>query len=369
MSTRLIITPIAILLAFGGCRKREYAPEQIYVAEEVFRMDAQVDGQVVELRAGANGYYCYSGVEQGPDGLYQYFGELKKFGCDACPESFFVGFFDPTLRAAGTPPAIDSTLSPGKKQYAPGLQKGTTLQFSGHLNKNAVGWKWDFGDGGSSDASSLQHTYYAPGRYDVCLEATSETGCNDMTCNTITILENGGVFAVSIEVSFLADRKVRFTAKTIGGTPDSYTWSFGDGTGSDAAQSEHEYPFEGSYPVTLVVHDAEGHVAGSKTTFVTRNDHSSCAALAVLTPVNKVASNLGKVSIRWTDAANEEFSSDMVVQPEESYFEILGVNDFDRNEQGQLTKQVTARINARLSNGKKDIWLKSDQAVIAVAYD
>jgi PKD repeat protein len=49
------------------------------------------------------------------------------------------------------------------------------------------GYSWDFGDGGTSTASSPLHTYAAPGSYTICLTATSSAGCINTQCLPVLI--------------------------------------------------------------------------------------------------------------------------------------------------------------------------------------
>lgn len=66
-----------------------------------------------------------------------------------------------------------------------------TVAFSDQtvLNGNsATGWEWNFGDGQTSDQQNPQHTYSAPGTYQVCLSVLTEFGCTQQFCDTVTVI-------------------------------------------------------------------------------------------------------------------------------------------------------------------------------------
>jgi hypothetical protein len=368
MKLRIFILLIIALLANSSCRKREYPPEQKLVQGEVFMMDALIDNVPVSLKAGSNSYYCYSSCKQATGGVYQFVSELRKYGCTSCEASFYMQINDRAPLPAGSAVTPDSVLRPGSFQYAPGSDYMNTFKFTPSFNKTATAWLWDFGDGTSSSLQSPAHNYSQAGKYKVCVKATGSAGCTDVACNDLTVFENGDVLFAGISAADLGQKKARFTAQVTGKEPLSITWHFGDGTQDTTRIAEHEYSWPGGYPVTLVVKDADGHIGESHYNYVTSGDASSCAVNFGMVKQSAVLSGLSKVKIRWTDNNGKVFVSDKVVQPATSSFEIISVSDFDRNEQGDRTKLLTMKINVLLSDGTRSIWMRSDNAVLAVAY-
>ena len=51
---------------------------------------------------------------------------------------------------------------------------------------DAIGWNWDFGDGGQSDQENPIHTYTAAGSYTASLTITNAEGCENTTTRKIT---------------------------------------------------------------------------------------------------------------------------------------------------------------------------------------
>jgi parallel beta-helix repeat protein len=126
-----------------------------------------------------------------------------------------------------------------------------------------VTWKWDFGDGSTSNEKSPTHEYAKNGDYTVSLTVTEVDGDS----NTAT---KPGYIKVQDTVptaDFSAD-------KTTGAEPltvvfaekctspydglASWEWDFGDGTTSDQQNPTHVYAREGSYTVKLTVTETDG---------------------------------------------------------------------------------------------------------------
>jgi PKD repeat protein len=367
MKTRSIFTA-AVIFALFSCEKRDYPPEQVFNDQEVFRVKAQVGSEEIDLRAGANSYYCYSSCEQGLDGVNRLTGELRKFNCNPCPESFYMHINDLRPRPASGPVPVDSVLKPGAVEIAPPGSHVNSFRFSGLFNMTPAAYYWDFGDGTTASDSSPLHEYKRPGRYKVCLRVVSASNCENTACNDVLVLSEGALFFSRISALTLSDRKARFTANVTGNGPFTYAWHFGDGSSASTGVADHEYKWPGGYPVKLIVKDAAGNTVEATYNYVTNGDPSSCAANFGVQHEGLVLKGLGKVKIAWTDKSNVVYSSDNINQPAESYFQIMSASEFDRNENGMATKLITARMNVLLSDGTRSFWLKSDEAVLAVGY-
>ena len=97
--------------------------------------------------------------------------------------------------------------------------------------------QWTFGDGTSAATFNGDHTYANAGTYTVCLTIHSEeTNCSDDYCTQITVGANtegcNAAFTVSGDVA--SGGTIHFTSQT-NNESLHHSWSFGNGTGSDAA--------------------------------------------------------------------------------------------------------------------------------------
>lgn len=63
---------------------------------------------------------------------------------------------------------------------------GGTVQFT-NASSGGTSYLWDFGDGQLSVLNNPSNTYASSGNYVVCLTATSANGCEDSTCQTLSV--------------------------------------------------------------------------------------------------------------------------------------------------------------------------------------
>lgn len=119
-------------------------------------------------------------------------------------------------------------------------------------------YQWNFGDGGTSTATSPTHTYTTPGTYTVRLIATSGSGCSDtlIRTNYIHVYNVVAGFVASDTFSNCPPLAVNFTSTTTGAS--SYAWSFGNNATSNLTNPSTLYTFPGVYPVKLVVKNTQG---------------------------------------------------------------------------------------------------------------
>jgi PKD repeat protein len=138
----------------------------------------------------------------------------------------------------------------------------TTVTFDNNsVTNGAAQFVWTFGDGNSSSLENPMHTYAAQGQYLVCLKVYTATNCFDEYCQTI-VVGNGGSNCEAkfvAQMSSISNLKFGFTNASVPNNPNSttYSWSFGDGSGSQLANPVHEYATAGRYIVCLTVSDAQ----------------------------------------------------------------------------------------------------------------
>lgn len=65
--------------------------------------------------------------------------------------------------------------------------KGTGIQ---NQSDYVVSYNWNFGDGTAGSGQTINHTYAAPGRYNVCLYLKTASGCETRICKNILIAGN-----------------------------------------------------------------------------------------------------------------------------------------------------------------------------------
>jgi PKD repeat protein len=116
----------------------------------------------------------------------------------------------------------------------------------GHISE----FRWNWGDGQTSDAPEAQHTYRDPGRYVITLEAVGPRG-SDRIQRTVTVLSPRQPFASfkAIPAKGRAPLEVRF--HNTSQNAQRYEWSFGDGASSSEENPVHVFDKPGTYAVRL----------------------------------------------------------------------------------------------------------------------
>lgn len=119
---------------------------------------------------------------------------------------------------------------------------------------------WDLGDGATSAANTVLHTYTDPGTYDVRLTVTSALGCT-----ADSLFEGLVTVYPTPHASFVPDTTVGCVGLEVGFTSTStpvgnyqYVWWFGDGASSDQNPAQHAYSNPGTYNIMLTVTSAAG---------------------------------------------------------------------------------------------------------------
>lgn len=122
-------------------------------------------------------------------------------------------------------------------------------------------YSWDFGDGNTSSDANPSHTYTTPGNYTVELTLGSQTNCQDVVTQNITIFP----FPTA---DFTADAVCQGTVTSFqdqstidlnyGDVINSWTWDFGDGNTGTGQNPTHTYMNEGIYDVTLTIGTTSG---------------------------------------------------------------------------------------------------------------
>lgn len=115
-------------------------------------------------------------------------------------------------------------------------------------------WFWTFGDGSTSTDEDPTHVYTSIGTFPVTLNVTTWGGCTNtsapgdysITVNPVPV----AAFLVNATVLNIPYETLVCDNNSIGA--NTYSWTFGDGTGSTVTNPSHVYTTLGSYPVTLV---------------------------------------------------------------------------------------------------------------------
>ena len=231
-----------------------------------------------------------------------------------------------------------------------------TVQFR-NLSTDAVSYKWDFGDGGTSTEANPTHTYTTAGSFHVTLVALNPSGCSDtLVKNDFVKIEKpaapANLFTQKGCVPFVYIPHLNIV------TPDSivsYQWNFGDGGTSNEKVPNHTYTVPGTYNVTLTVTTSTG-----------------CTETFNLASAVKVGT---KPKVDFTFNKTNVCASDMVQftdnsAPSDEWNWNFGDGTFSEEKSplhrfvniGQLTVTLTAYNNGCADSTKKQIQIKTPVA-------
>lgn len=149
---------------------------------------------------------------------------------------------------------------------------GEILRFDGSTSTSEVGitnYSWDYGDGTQADGPVVEKIYVTPGTFQVTLVVADKLGQRGSITHEINIIAQPPEQIPPTAVidgptdGFVAE-PVTFSAEssTSGSSPiNSFTWDFGDGTGSPASSNTSVttlYESSGTFTVTVIATDANG---------------------------------------------------------------------------------------------------------------
>jgi PKD repeat protein len=120
-----------------------------------------------------------------------------------------------------------------------------------------VTYDWDFGDTASGSGVVSTHTYAASGDYTVELTVTDDDSVSVATSTTITVVIDPNQPPVAAFTPACDGLVCTFdgSGSSDDGTIVSFAWNFGDGDTATGAIPANNFPFPGTYVVSLTVTD------------------------------------------------------------------------------------------------------------------
>ena len=155
-------------------------------------------------------------------------------------------------------PTVSIAVAPGLTTDV-GLMVSLGATVSGGAGGGSGGWQ--FGDGTTSQATSVEHAWATPGLYTVNYTYTDAVGqVAKATAIIVVHAPLTGTFSVvPLSSSPVVGTKFDFNATLVNGTPGySVAWSFDDGSIATGTTVTHAYGTPGTYQVKVSVLDAAG---------------------------------------------------------------------------------------------------------------
>ncbi len=285
------------------------------------------------------------------EGANTFYWTIDNHGCIAS-DDIIVSYYEM--------PGID--FSPSTIQGCPPL----SIDF---INSSIGGYpyKWDFGDGTTSNKTNPSHVYTLPGSYSVQLTGTGPDGIMVTKDTIITVSDQPlAEMDISPETVYISDNPEQDEPVyffTLTHNADSVIWDFGDGTFSSERNPIHLYQDTGTYDVNLQV--ITGHQCyDSKTRFnaVRVEKKGSLQCPNAFTP--HMEGSMGKVTTK-NDYSNDLFhcyGTGMLEYRLEIYnrlgillFETSDINiGWDGYFQGKLVEEgvYVYQVSGRYNNGE-----------------
>ncbi|WP_202333420.1 PKD domain-containing protein [Mesorhizobium sp. L-8-3] len=155
---------------------------------------------------------------------------------------------------------------------------GQRIDFDGGASADSDGsliaYHWDFGTGKTADGERRSIAYFAPGRYEVKLTVTDNSGQDNATASdtlVVTVADRPNtapVAAVEADRPAAIDEPVAFSgaaSRDPDGNILTHAWDFGDGSTAEGREVVHSYARSGAYTARLTVTDDSG-LANSQAT-------------------------------------------------------------------------------------------------------
>ncbi len=150
-----------------------------------------------------------------------------------------------------------------------GLQT-TFIDQSYSISDPIISWKWDFGNGSTSNLEDPKYTYSSAGVYDVKLIVESDNFCRDSASNQVLVYSLPQ--ASFTNFTPCVDQATQFEDITIADSNSitKWNWNFGDTLSSGDVSTEQNpgyvYDLVGTYEVSLTVTDSVGCIDNTKKT-------------------------------------------------------------------------------------------------------
>jgi len=169
----------------------------------------------------------------------------------------------PTLTPTTIPPTETPIPAPVSSfTYSADPNDPLTINFTSNSTGDISGYEWDFGDGATSTDANPTHTYASGGAYTVRLVAFGPGGSDESTQPAFVAQPVSAYFTWAADAS--NSLAINFTNQSAGDI-DTYSWDFGDGTGSAETNPQHIYASGGSHTVNLSISGPGGATNYSET--------------------------------------------------------------------------------------------------------
>lgn len=371
------------MVCVSACKKNALPKDEAPTDPE-FYFKCDVNGTPINIQAGVNNYYMYSSHLQDTNNVYVYKGVFKQKNCSAgCGYGISLEINDCKESAVNAPMKPDSSLYLGMYQFNDGavepIYYNANFNSTYHSSNLGVNYNWLFSNNSTtSTLSPVLKMFRANTTQSVVLTVhDSIINCSSSHLNIFNIGNylQANVYAVRDQPynAFKYTFGCSITSGNAIGNSYSYLWDFGDGSTSNLTNPSHVFASGNRYnrvKLTLVATTTVGTSYTCTTYYQAAcflNQVCDANYNAAFYPIPNIH-GLSAITIKLTDPSGNEYSSGQINQATSSNFEVISVEDYKANENGEATKKVKVRFNCSLISGSNTITVNNGEAVIAVSY-
>ena len=365
---RYLIYILLVLVSFS-CKK-EKEPE-VRVESPDFYLQGKINGETIRISAGDNGYYMNTSAAYDENQIAEYRGILKKENCSNCgPVIQF------TMREREASNGAGIVIQAGKLGFQIARPaKSYKVRFNAEetFTSRAVNveYHWDFGDGTTSNEKNPTH-YFPIGKefYDVCLTVETSKGVASTLCNKIYLNPDCATSFGLIRVG----HQFELRASHRGGSPNLYYWQFGDRFSASTPHVDYNVTnSEAVQNICLTITDENGCISQKCKNLIVYEELAFTVAnfnfiVEEVLPVNGLLQT-STASLDYIDQYGEVYSSKLNGQNQSNTVTVLGVEEYEADQNGLPVKRIHVLMNANLtSKSGKSIKLESLEGYLGVAY-
>ncbi len=371
-----------LIILIAACKKVDLPP--VDNGDPVFTLSANADGTSLELIAGEEDYYMFTSYERDSLDVLNMIGELRPENCPDCGPYLKLTFRE---KVASTPSSfnIQTALPTGAyslEEVAPTEEYHYMLQLSAepsiYQEDELILYRWNVNGETSLEPNPLIELPNFTQPVNVLLENTTLQGGNCSIEKTI------GFTAISFDCGVDFDFEIwqggflnRVTAIPYGTSPFTYAWNTGENTSSVATENPQDSAFA---QVCVTVTDANGC------------ETTSCPAVKIFgNPVSGLVQYYsytdfsyqtytdtvligdpfayGLATIEYGDELGNVYRSDWGAQDASSFFDLLSIEDYDDNENGEKTRKFDFKTTAVLYDSSGGaLPFSTELSTFAIAY-
>jgi len=375
---------LSFLLIALSCKKEKLpgsGGETVGTPE--FSLDNMIDGVMGTFAAGMEDYYMFTEYELDEDSIFVFSGTLKKEDCETdCGSELRVEFRDVQKGVVNSGFRIDKAIRCGfysfkdaNSQYVFGGREPFVsnniykVNLFGETNATgAVSYDWIYEDDiergmvkGIKDPVII-FTALPPGKNSIFgLTVEDEDGNKCYREHTSIIGRGYELCYADFEGELMSNGKIKLSAVVEGGLePFNFMWSTGETTPSievDSEEGEYELSIlSGTDRCTNLIRKTvklEGNTVKTiSCSFTWDDDNNTWKKFRF---ESGMRFHFGTVAMIYKDENGKEFRSDTDEQAESNFFEVLSVEPFENNENGEKTIKLEIKYLADVfdENGNK----------------